>query len=286
MSDFMSIVDQTSTEIDPHYLAAWQEWRDELEARRQDPYGFLAYSDIFKLGAEPQRFPCVPGEWSTSEDGPSVVLSNGETLTIGEDVVTTEYHFEPVREREFRRAARAGDVAIELSKRGGQDLLRPIDPQHELRGRYVSTPAYEPRSEWIVDAEFVPFDPPRDISIDAAVDGIIHTHQAVGELVFELEDKEQRLVVFSQNLAGDLTTPVEHGFTVLTDGTSGVTTYRASRRLAVTLPAGGGPVAIDFNRISNLQCAYTPFSPCPLAPAQNRLTVAIEAGEKIPVFLD
>jgi hypothetical protein len=282
----MSIVDQTNAVVDSEYLAAWQAWRDDLEARRQDPYGFLAYSAIFKLGSEPTRFLGVPGAWSTSEDGPVVHLSADESLVVADETIVGQHRFGPVREREFRRAAHAGDVVIELSKRGGQDLLRPIDPQHELRSRYVNTPAYAPREEWVIEGEFVPFDPPRDLAIDAAVDGIIHSHQAVGELVFELDGSEQRIVVFSQNLAGDLTTPVEQGFTVLTDGTSGVTTYRASRRLALSLPNGRGAVTLDFNRISNLQCAYTPYSPCPLAPAQNRLSVAIEAGEKIPVFRD
>jgi uncharacterized protein len=282
----MSIVDQTRAVVDSEYIAAWQAWRDDLEGRRQDPYGFLAYSAIFKLGTEPTRFPGVPGVWSTSEDGPFVILSAGETLAVGDETITGQHQFAPVIEREFRRAARAGDVVIELSKRGGQDLLRPIDPAHDLRSRYVNTPAYAPSQDWVVAGEFVPFDPPRDIAIDAAVDGIVHSHQAVGELVFELDGVEQRLVVFSQNLAGDVTTPVEQGFTVLTDGTSGITTYQASRRLGVSLPITGGPVTLDFNRTSNLQCAYTSYSPCPLAPAQNRLSVSIEAGEQIPVFRD
>jgi uncharacterized protein (DUF1684 family) len=33
----------------------------------------------------------------------------------------------------------------------------------------------------------------------------------------------------------------------------------------------------------NLPCAYTDLATCPLPPPENRLPVAIEAGEKIPV---
>jgi uncharacterized protein (DUF1684 family) len=40
---------------------------------------------------------------------------------------------------------------------------------------------------------------------------------------------------------------------------------------------------LDFNRATNLPCAYTEFTTCPLPPAGNRLTVAVEAGEKSPV---
>ncbi|HEY1179181.1 MAG TPA: DUF1684 domain-containing protein, partial [Phytomonospora sp.] len=37
-----------------------------------------------------------------------------------------------------------------------------------------------------------------------------------------------------------------------------------------------------FNRASNLPCAFNDYSTCPVPPYENRLTVAIEAGEKIP----
>jgi hypothetical protein len=35
-------------------------------------------------------------------------------------------------------------------------------------------------------------------------------------------------------------------------------------------------------RATNLPCAYTDFATCPPPPAENRLPVAVEAGEKIP----
>jgi hypothetical protein len=41
-------------------------------------------------------------------------------------------------------------------------------------------------------------------------------------------------------------------------------------------------VVLDFTRATNLPCAYTDFATCPLPPAENRLPVAVEAGEKIP----
>ena len=36
---------------------------------------------------------------------------------------------------------------------------------------------------------------------------------------------------------------------------------------------------LDFNKAVNLPCAYIPYATCPLAPPQNRLSLAIEAGE-------
>ncbi|WP_255355804.1 DUF1684 domain-containing protein [Frankia sp. CpI1-P] len=193
--------------------------------------------------------------------------------------MTGRHVFGPVREREFRRAASFGDVVVELSRRGGHDLLRSLDPRHPLRETYVRTPAFDYDPAWVIPAEFAPYSAPRPIEVAAAVDGIVHTHEAIGEAVFALDGAELRLILLrAEHLAGA-------GLILFTDATSGVTTYRASRRLITPLPVPGSmQLVLDFNRAGNLQCAYTPYAPCPLAPPQNRLTIPIEAGEQIPTF--
>jgi hypothetical protein len=66
------------------------------------------------------------------------------------------------------------------------------------------------------------------------------------------------------------------------DATSGVTTYPGGRSLSIDAPGADGTVTLDFNRASNLPCAFTDYATCPVAPSENRLTVAVEAGEKNP----
>ena len=44
--------------------------------------------------------------------------------------------------------------------------------------------------------------------------------------------------------------------------------------------ARDGTVLLDFNLATNPYCAYTAYATCPLPPAQNRLPVRIEAGER------
>jgi uncharacterized protein (DUF1684 family) len=41
-----------------------------------------------------------------------------------------------------------------------------------------------------------------------------------------------------------------------------------------------GKLILDFNRLENPPCAYTPYATCPLPPERNRLPVALQAGEK------
>ncbi|GLY97486.1 hypothetical protein Acsp02_47400 [Actinoplanes sp. NBRC 103695] len=72
---------------------------------------------------------------------------------------------------------------------------------------------------------------------------------------------------------------------MFTDETSGVTTYAANRSVTVT-PGPYGTVVLDFNRATNLPCAYTEFATCPLPPPENRLPVAVEAGEQYPFERD
>lgn len=71
------------------------------------------------------------------------------------------------------------------------------------------------------------------------------------------------------------------------DATSGKTTYGAGRYLFDTvkgadLGSEGDRLILDFNFSYNPSCAYDPSWACPLAPPDNRLPVAIRAGEKSP----
>jgi uncharacterized protein len=72
------------------------------------------------------------------------------------------------------------------------------------------------------------------------------------------------------------------------DATAGSTTYGAGRYLLDTVKGadlGGrdGRLVIDFNYAYHPSCAYDPRWSCPLAPPANRLAVAIEAGERLPM---
>ncbi len=276
---------QTLTPVDsPAYAAAWMAARQAREQQRRRPDGFLSYAGFHKLAAAPASFEGIPGRWSTGAGGPRVQLSAGEELLVDGRVVTGSHQFALVAEREFRRAASAGEVILELSKRGGQDLLRPIDPAFGRRqiDAYDHTPAYDPDPRWVVEGQFVPFDPVRPTPIDATIGGIVHSHLAVGEVVFTLDGAEQRLLVIARD--GQQAGVAGRGTVLFKDGTGGLTTDPQGRSLPVSFPAGAGPVTLDFNYAQNLQRPYTAFAPCPLPPAQNTVTAAIEAGERLPVF--
>jgi uncharacterized protein (DUF1684 family) len=72
------------------------------------------------------------------------------------------------------------------------------------------------------------------------------------------------------------------------DTTSGVTSYGAGRYLLDTVKGAdlgrdAGGLTLDFNFAYNPSCAYDPRWACPLAPPGDRLDVAVEAGERLPI---
>ncbi|MCU1517501.1 MAG: hypothetical protein JWQ75_2222, partial [Pseudarthrobacter sp.] len=120
------------------------------------------------------------------------------------------------------------------------------------------------------------FPEPRATTVGAAVEGIQHVYEAPGEIHFSLNGTDLTLTAFNGHAPGTLSV-------LFTDATSGKTTYAANRSLTVGEPGPDGTVLLDFNRAVNLPCAYTDLATCPLPPAENRLPVAVEAGEQTPL---
>ncbi len=256
------------------FTADWRAWHVRHEARVADPHGFLAVTSLHWLTQTPQRFGDAPGAWHAGPDGVTVELADGEKLVIDGAEVSGRYLFGVIPERGGVNAS-WGDAVIEVAKRGGHDIVRPRHPDNPLRLRFAGTPAYPPHPRWAVVGRFVPFSQPRPTTVGAAVDGLQHVYDAPGRIEFELNGQPLSLTAFPGQHPGSL-------IVLFTDATSGVTTYAANRVLELGAPGPDGQVVLDFNRAANLPCAYTELATCPLPPPENRLPVAIEAGEKIP----
>ena len=93
-----------------------------------------------------------------------------------------------------------------------------------------------------------------------------------GALVFTFQGKEFRIDPILEKGETDY-------FIIFKDATSGKETYGAARYLYAHPADASGKTIVDFNKAYNPPCAFTEFATCPLPPAKNRLSVAIEAGE-------
>ena len=107
-------------------------------------------------------------------------------------------------------------------------------------------------------------------------------YRTYGIIHFTINDTAVTLHIYqSQDL---MTTQQyrEHLFIPFTDATSGEETYESGRYLDLEIKdIKNEKVLIDFNKAYNPYCAYVSgkFN-CPIPPAENRLAVAIRAGEK------
>ncbi|MFC6226087.1 DUF1684 domain-containing protein [Hymenobacter artigasi] len=97
-----------------------------------------------------------------------------------------------------------------------------------------------------------------------------------GVVKFNINNSPQQLRVYLKANGRDSTL-----FIPFTDLTNGHETYGGGRYLDAPIPKFNEPeIELDFNRAYNPYCAYNNEYSCPVPPAENRLQVAIQAGEK------
>ena len=89
---------------------------------------------------------------------------------------------------------------------------------------------------------------------------------------FEVDHETAELTVYRDAQSGAFFLPFQ-------DANAGGETYGAGRYLEVE-ELEDGRLHVDFNYAYNPYCAYNERWSCPIPPAENRLTVAIRAGEK------
>jgi hypothetical protein len=243
------------------FEAAWKQWHAERESYYGDPLGWVSITGLYWLTDEFETVADLPGRWRADADAAYVEGIDGtDRLEAAEGAPGL--------------LVDAGDRRIEVIRRTGSVALRIHDPKSPHLQAYHGIPAYAPSEQWRVQGTFTPYEQPKTITTGAVVEGLEHHHSAIGVIDFELAGAPLQLVAFAGN-AGGL-------HVLFTDSTSGVTTYPGARSLSVAEPHADNTVILDFNRAANLPCSFTDCATCPIAPAENKLTVAVEAGEKIP----
>jgi len=243
------------------FAVAWNEWHSERERYYGDPLGWVSLTGLFWLTDEFETVADLPGRWRADADAVYI-----------EGIEGTE-RLEPV-EGAPGLLVDDGERRIEVIRRTGSVALRVHDPKSPHLQAYRGIPTFPPSERWHVTGTFTPYEQSKTVTTGAVVKGLEHHHKAVGVVDFELSGAALQLVAFAR--------PDGALHALFTDATSGVTTYPACRSLSVDGPDADGTVTLDFNRASNLPCSFTDYATCPVAPPENRLSIAVEAGEKNP----
>ena len=156
-------------------------------------------------------------------------------------------------------------------ERGGRLALRVKHADADSRVHFAGIDYWVGGRDWQIPAKFIAHPAGKTLPI-ANIIGTTDNIPNPGAVEFERGGKTYRLEALDQG-EGTL-------FLVFADRTSGHGSYGAGRFLDAPMPDAQGRVLLDFNQSYNPPCAFTPFATCPLPPPENRLDLAIEAGER------
>lgn len=165
----------------------------------------------------------------------------------------------------------SGTLSFYVVNRGGQPALRVKDSAAPRRTEFAGIDHFPFDPAWRIVARWEPFLRPREVPIMNTL-GQESSALVLGRAVFERDGRTFALLPIQESLGAPL-------FFIIADLTSGESTYAAARFLYAD-PPEDGKVVLDFNRAINPPCAFTPFATCPLPPEENRLPIAVTAGEK------
>lgn len=246
-------------------------WHRGVEARRTAPHGPLSVRELNWLSPSPERFEGAPGLWRDAGHGiAEVELEAGEELIRDGRAVTGTLRIGPL----IGIAAETWwfeDRAIEIAARSGSLALRVRDPRSPDLASYPGTAVFPPDPAWVVDARFIAARR-EAVEVDTVLEGLSQQYESPGTAEFTIGGVARRLILFSG--------PEPDRFRALFADTH-AQTFPMSRSVEV-VRTGPDTVRIDFNRATNPPCAYSNGATCPLPPAENRLPIAIPAGEKAP----
>lgn len=258
---------------DPAVTTEIQEWRKGREVRLRADDGWLTLVGLFWIEEGVSKIGSDPG---ADVPLPASLPKQVGTLTLRKG----EAHFEPARGVDLKptvlhddakpgyEVLTLGSVRFYLIERGGRYGIRVKDTSSPARVNFAGLDWYAPDESWSVEAKLTPA--PHKVTFDTEV-GVKQESDSPGYLEFDRQGQHYKLDAVTEE--GEL-------FLVIRDATSGKTTYAASRFLYAALPDKDGRTRLDFNKAYNPPCVFTPYATCPLPPQMNRLSVAIEAGEK------
>ena len=265
--------------------AAIARWRAERVESLTSDNGWLTLTGLFWLKEGDNTFGRAPGN-SLVLDNAALADTAGSFVLKGNDVrfrarpgSGVTHDGRPVTELDLAPDASGhptvlscGALRFYLIERAGNLGVRVRDLDNAHRTGFRGLEYFPVSTDWVVNARFERYQPVHHIKIINIL-GMELEMDSPGAVVFNKDGHEWRLDTVLEE-PGD-----EELFIMFADATSGHATYGAGRFLYIPVPSGA-TVPVDFNKAYNPPCALNEFATCPLPPWQNRLKLAVTAGEK------
>lgn len=211
----------------------------------------------------------------------SFILDEGKVKMELRDGVEVTYNGEQVSgdkviyDGENAPELEHGDLHWLVIQRQDLFAIRLYNKDNEKADNFTGFPRYETDESWRLNARFIPNPEGTTIQILNVLDQL-EPIESPGILEFEVDGDRHTIDALS---SAD-----KRLFLIVGDETNRSETYQAGRYMYIDPPEKGSDyTTIDFNKIYNPPCAYNSYTTCQLPPPQNRLELAITAGEKRPI---
>jgi uncharacterized protein (DUF1684 family) len=247
------------------------QWRADHEAKLKADNGWLTVVGLNWLSEGENR---VGSDSNFEVPLPTSAPARVGTITLSKGKI----HFKPAVGIPLKEMNLKTDILPDYDKlslgrltffvieRENKFAVRVKDNDSETRKNFSGLRWYAVDPTWKIKAKFTPS--PHHVTFDTAV-GVKEQDESPGFVTFQRGGREYRLEPTKED---------DELFFVIRDLTSGKTTYGASRFLYASLPKNGF-VELDFNKAENPPCVFTDYATCPLPPPQNRMKLAVTAGE-------
>jgi uncharacterized protein (DUF1684 family) len=244
-----------------------ERWRAARLARLVAPTGWLSLVDRVVLD---------PGDNDVGIG--TATLAGGEVRFRAREGVAVTLRGQPVVEQVLApddggapdRLVSAGRT-YELHRRGDFFAFRAKDPNAPARLGFPGLDHFPLDARWRIEARFERYEPPRE-TFHVYDIGTPWRRQVPGRAHFAVDGQ-------ALSLEPVLDEDSQRLFFTFADATNRGETYAAGRFLYAPVPAGD-EVVLDFNLAFNPPCAFTPYALCPVTPPENRLPLAVRAGER------
>jgi len=166
-----------------------------------------------------------------------------------------------------------GSLRAYVIRRGaGRLALRVKDTAAPALRTFTGLDYFPIDPAWRVGGRLYPAEPAATIPVPDIV-GDVLSETTPGMVAFELGGAVHRLHALEAQPG--------HLWLVFGDATNGSETYGGGRFLVTGAVQPDDSVEIDFNLAYNPPCVFSPHATCPLPPDGNRLSVRVEAGERM-----
>ena len=134
--------------------------------------------------------------------------------------------------------------------------------------------------DYVVEAKFVKIAEEDTVEMQTSA-GNIKYYRPYAKVYFTIGEEECELTVYQSYRLREIEEFKDYLFIPFRDATSGKTSYGGGRYLDILIP-DSNVITLNFNLAYNPYCAYTIGYNCTIPPAENTLSVGIEAGLKAP----